>query len=618
VKWLVALSILFLAPPASAISVDTVAVGNPGNACDTQTQGCFGAVSYTYQIGRFEVSNAQYAAFLNAVAGADPNGLYNTAMGGSQITRSGSSPNLTYAAVAGNENKPITSFSFYDALRFANWLHNKQPSGAQNASTTEDGAYTFSGPTTVGARNASARVALPTENEWYKAAYYNGTVYFDYPAGSNTATTCAMPTATPNSANCNGANFSNLTDGGSYTGSPSPYGTFDQGGNVWEWNETILGSNRVVRGGAAHISASFFAASFQTSNTPTNEDNFVGFRIVAFPSADIEFATVGNPGNVCDPQTQGCFGAVAYQYEIGRYEITNAQYAAFLNAIAASDPTGLYNMDMGFGQITRSGSSGSFSYIAVAGNENKPITSFSFYDALRFANWLHNGKPTGAQNATTTEDGSYTFSGPTTVGARNAGAKFALATENEWYKAAYFNPLSGGYFDYPAGSDTVTTCSTPTATSNHANCNNVVGSPLNVGSYTGSPSPYGTFDQGGNVWEWNETIVGAGRGIRGGAEHIAASFMAAATQQSSTPTAEENLVGFRVVPEPGVLMQLGAGVAALLVLTRKPAPCACSRRRGRRSVHRSRILRLGSRAYRASVVFMAGTYGARLPRRADF
>ena len=284
-KWLAALLILFLAPPASAISVDTAAVGNPGNACETQTQGCFGAVAYTYQIGRFEVSNAQYAAFLNAVAATDTNGLYNTSMGGSQITRSGSPGSYTYAAVAGGENKPITSFSFYDALRFANWLNNKQPSGAQNASTTEDGAYTFSGPTTVSARNAGARFAVPTENEWYKAAYYSGTVYFDYPAGSNTATTCAMPTATPNNANCNGANFSNLTDGGSYTGSFSPYGTFDQGGNVWEWNETIIGAGRGIRGGAAHLPGSVMSASTQLNNDPTAEENLVGFRVVPEPGA---------------------------------------------------------------------------------------------------------------------------------------------------------------------------------------------------------------------------------------------------------------------------------------------------------------------------------------------
>src|SRR5215468_6803146 len=76
---------------------------------------------------------------------------------------------------------------------------------------------------------------------------------------------------------------------------------------------------------------------------------------------------IGNPGNACDPQPQGCFGAVGYSYSIGTYEVTNAQYAEFLNAKAASDPYGLYSeyMDSVAGGITRSGSSGSYAYAAI-------------------------------------------------------------------------------------------------------------------------------------------------------------------------------------------------------------------------------------------------------------
>jgi len=55
--------------------------------------------------------------------------------------------------------------------------------------------------------------------------------------------TCAGPTATANRANCNFA-VSDVTNKVSYTGSASPYGTFDQGGNVYEWNETIITNNR--------------------------------------------------------------------------------------------------------------------------------------------------------------------------------------------------------------------------------------------------------------------------------------------------------------------------------------------------------------------------------------
>ena len=137
------------------------------------------------------------------------------------------------------------------------------------------------------------------------------------------------------------------------------------------------------------------------------------------------------------------YGSVADVFRV-RYEVTtNAQYAEFLNAVAATDTYGLYNTSMGsgYGGITRSGSSGSYTYSAIADWENMPVNYVSFWDALRFANWLHNGQPTGAQDDSTTEDGAYTL----TPGhreqsrQRNAGARVFLPSEDEWYKAAYYD-----------------------------------------------------------------------------------------------------------------------------------------------------------------------------------
>jgi formylglycine-generating enzyme required for sulfatase activity len=276
---------------------------------------------------------------------------------------------------------------------------------------------------------------------------------------------------------------------------------------------------------------------------------------VAGAEVTIEWVAVRDPGNACEVQQLGCFGSVADEYRIAKYEVTNAQYAEYLNAVAVADTHWTYNASMGSGHggITRSGSSGSYAYSAIAGREQMPVNYVNFYDALRFANWLHNGQPAGAQDSTTTEDGAYTFSGTAMVGARNADAAIFLPTEDEWYKAAYYDAVSTSYFDYPAGSDAQTTCGAPGATPNTANCIWGVVDLTDVGSYAASASPNGTFDQGGNVTEWNEAIVGWGRGIRGGGYNSNPNVLAASYGSGADASlASLPSIGFRVasIPEP--------------------------------------------------------------------
>jgi sulfatase modifying factor 1 len=279
----------------------------------------------------------------------------------------------------------------------------------------------------------------------------------------------------------------------------------------------------------------------------------------ALAVVNIDWVTVGDPGNVCDTQSWGCFGAVSNEYRIGKYEVTNAQYAEFLNAVAATDPNALYDIPMGMGSIgiTRIGSSGSYSYSTISGRENMPVDDVSFWHATRFANWLHNGQPTGAQDGTTTEDGAYTLT-PTGIAnntvTRNAAARVFIPSEDEWYKAAYYDPGAMVYFDYPAGSDTQTTCTTPGVTANTANCDFAVSDLTDVGDYTGSASPSGTFDQGGNVSEWTETIPWFSFRIDLGGNFSAGPRWNAAWERggSEPHNAGDNL-GFRVaspVPPP--------------------------------------------------------------------
>jgi formylglycine-generating enzyme required for sulfatase activity len=294
----------------------------------------------------------------------------------------------------------------------------------------------------------------------------------------------------------------------------------------------------------------------------------------------IDWVAVGNPNNLADTPSTNCVaaancGSVDHAYYISKYEVTNAQYAEFLNAKAASDPLGLYNplmdSDATFGGITRSGVSGSYTYTAKAGFENQPVSWVSFYDALRFSNWLNNGQGSGD-----TETGAYTITAGGIAAnsiTRNPGAITFLPSENEWYKAVYYS-AGGVYFENPTGTDSVIGCVAPGSdTGNSANCGFAVGALTNVGAYGLSDSPYGTYDQGGNVIEWNEEIVsGSYRVIRGGSWGSNASSLAASDPKFGSPSGDGSGLGFRVaslVPEPGPGL---LGMTAVLSL-------AASRRR---------------------------------------
>jgi formylglycine-generating enzyme required for sulfatase activity len=280
----------------------------------------------------------------------------------------------------------------------------------------------------------------------------------------------------------------NLTTVGT-NGRASYYGTYDQTGLIWEWCDAntsnltfkVIRGGDIAGGGLAVASFNNASASFATSGYDadktrrylktvaggdTNGPIFVSNRNYArgkpqdkdwggrIASIDNElslnnFVTVGDSGNSAD--TTG-FGAVSYEYKIGKYLITNTEYCFFLNAVAATDTYGLYSSQMSserVGGITRSGSSGSYTYTVKTNYGNKPVYFISWFGLARYCNWLHNSYGS-------TETGAYTLNGASTgIINKNVGSKYYIPTENEWYKAAYYKGVgtNKGYWRFATQSD---------------------------------------------------------------------------------------------------------------------------------------------------------------------
>jgi formylglycine-generating enzyme required for sulfatase activity len=300
------------------VNIETVAVGDPGNAADFTG---LGAVTNVFAIGKYEVTISQYATFLNSVASVTSDSyivnLWNANMATdlniAGISRSGSgtlaSPysysvigpsGITPAGASSPGNRPISYVSWFDAARFANWMNN----GATNGASTETGAYTLNGAVSgVGiTKNEGATWWIPSGGEWYKSAYYKGGAtnagYWDYPTQSDTAPGNTIGGAT-NQANYFDVDFAvtqesgpisssqnYLTDVGAFSNSASAYGTFDQGGNVYEWNDAVFdGANRGFFGGSwgdPNGAIDLKSTAFNNAN-PTTEISGIGFRVATVP-----------------------------------------------------------------------------------------------------------------------------------------------------------------------------------------------------------------------------------------------------------------------------------------------------------------------------------------------
>lgn len=293
---------------------------------------------------------------------------------------------------------------------------------------------------------------------------------------------------------------------------------------------------------------------------------------------------VGDAGNADDAEG---YGGVAYEYRMSTYEVTNTQYVEFLNAKASTDLIGLWNSRMAsspYGGITRTGLVGAFTYATRSNMGDKPVVFVSRTDAMRFANWMHNG-----QGSAGMEDGAYTMVADRWAITRNAGAGWFLPSFDEWYKAACYQPASSGgdvdsYWlyatrsnDAPVGATAIPPVfqiANPGA--NVANYANSVGFMTPVGGAGDlSRSYYGTSDQAGNAWEIVEDIYFQGlfptnKTMRTGGHFGSEVFQLANPSQYSIEEgfAAEGQTGFRLaakatIPEPSTIALAAFGLIAL-------------------------------------------------------
>lgn len=255
-----------------------VPIGNAANANDPFTSNLYGGVSYDYNMSVTAVSQTMLA---NAA------------------TLSGN--NLGGGFWAGS--KPAAAVSWYQAAAFVNWLNTSSGfTAAYNLTFTGNNPtgltlWTGGNIWTLGGsnpfRNANAHYFLPSESEWYKAAYYDpnkagGAGYWQYATGSNTAPTAVSSGTTAGTAVYNDAASSPAAV--DQSGGLSPYGTQGQNGNVFQWTETDFfdptnssDGNRAVCGGAWHSPASDLQSSTIFNETPTYSTYDVGFRVASVP-----------------------------------------------------------------------------------------------------------------------------------------------------------------------------------------------------------------------------------------------------------------------------------------------------------------------------------------------
>ena len=288
--------------------IDFVTIGDPGNPVDTGTTGSYfssyGAVGYTFRMGTYEVSRDMITK-ANATVGSGGGGLGITLQ--------------DMASFGGNiGTRPATGVNWNEAARFVNWLNTSQSYAPAYKFTLQPGDVGYTANANIALwqagdpgydasnpyRNSAAYYFLPSENEWYKAAFYSGSgsTYYDYATQQNAPTT---PTEVGSGTADGSVVYGQFSVTGpaniDLAGGLSHYGTMGQNGNVWELQESAFTApndnpsvGRAVRGGAWGGPEFNLRSSFRSFGDPTLEDNSVGFRVASVPEPSCAVLMIGS------------------------------------------------------------------------------------------------------------------------------------------------------------------------------------------------------------------------------------------------------------------------------------------------------------------------------------
>lgn len=327
----VALVVFGLLSTASADDFTWQTVGSIGNAANPTTG--LGRVTENFKISAYETTIAQYADFLNGSFAGKQGlyGVYSTNIGsklsttppnGVGITQSGSAGNFTYSVVSGFASKPVNNINWFSAARFVNWYANEK---STTATATETGTYTLVGGQTSGsvaARNAGAKIFLPSADEWTKAAFYSPATqsYTKWPTQSETIPTATLPTANEQITAANTANYNpqtvgvttKMTNAGTYVNTTSTYGLFDMAGNVNEMTDTAQSTDATkfqALGGSWASTASTMNSFYSSANVGEFKAGDAGTATIGFRVAAV---AVPEPGNMV-AAAMGIAGLVGVQ-----------------------------------------------------------------------------------------------------------------------------------------------------------------------------------------------------------------------------------------------------------------------------------------------------------------